>query len=867
MSSCASIARSSLPAPHRLADLDAELARRSFAEFVKQAWPIVEPAAALIWGPHMDALCDHLQAVAEGRIHNLLINIPPGHSKSLVVAVLWPAWIWARRPEWRGLFSSYAGDLAIRDSVKCRALVEDEWYRGSFMRGWELSSDQNVKSYFQNTRMGFRAALSVGGKTTGFRGDCIHGASRVSTEIGDVRVERLVEMNPLPKVWAFDHSTGEARLRRVEAFRVLPSRKTMRVATKAGRVLQCTHDHRIFNSDQGTYVSAGGLSPGVHLPVLRGPLVPPERPRDPVPRVLGGGPRVPGVSSALPAGGRGACQGDQAGRQAAPQLLENVCVQAGDNERRGAKCRSPDAGDVSVRRVRGRLPGEGARGEAQAAEVLLGGVRGEDAQIESAGHDLPDLRDDLPATFDAPGLLLKVVREHGSLDQDAGSREFALQDGHQLRRVVPPDAAAHPRQGRPQVRGLRCGGGTRAAGWRTDPDHAAGAPHQRRPVHERADEPDLPLQGVPPIPPQVGQDAVSVVEPEGEGRDTVYDLQVEGDHNFFAEGILVHNCVVVDDPLNAVDAHSKASRDAAIRWFDQAMGNRLNDLRKGVRVVIMQRLHQEDLSGHLLEAGGWEHLCLPSEFEPARRCSTGIGWKDWREKPGELLFPQLFPAEVVSAEKRRLGALGFAGQHQQRPSPAEGNLFRRSWWRRWHRVGEFVPEGVESRLLPEKFDDMLISVDCAFKDTSTSDFVAMGVWGRSGPDRFLVDQVRDRMGFSETVKALLGLIGKHPRARARLIEDKANGSAVVDVLRRRVPGMIAVNPEGGKESRAAAVSPEVESGNVFIPLHADWVSDFVEEHAAFPTGANDDQVDQTTQALLRFSRPRSGAAATEALAG
>ncbi len=496
MSSCDSTARSSLPAPHRLADIDAELARRSFKVFVQQAWPIVEPAAALIWGPHMDALCDHLQAVAEGRIHNLLINIPPGHSKSLVVAVLWPAWIWARRPEWRGLFSSYAGDLAIRDSVKCRALVEDEWYRGSFMRGWDLSSDQNVKSYFQNTRMGFRAALSVGGKTTGFRGDA----------------------------------------------------------------------------------------------------------------------------------------------------------------------------------------------------------------------------------------------------------------------------------------------------------------------------------------------------------------------------------VVVDDPLNAVDAHSKASRDAAIRWFDQAMGNRLNDLRKGVRVVIMQRLHQEDLSGHLLEAGGWDHLCLPSEFDPRRRCATNIGWKDWREQPGELLFPELFPADVVAAEKRRLGALGFAGQHQQRPSPAEGNLFRRSWWRRWHRAEEFVPEGVESRLLPEKFDDMLISVDCAFKDTSTSDFVAMGVWGRSGPDRFLLDQVRARMGFSETVKALLGLIGKHPRARARLIEDKANGSAVIDVLRRRVTGLIAVNPEGGKESRAAAVSPEVESGNVFIPLHADWVSDFVEEHASFPTGANDDQVDQTTQALLRFSRARSGAAATEALA-
>jgi predicted phage terminase large subunit-like protein len=480
-----------------LDEVRAERARRQFSVFVEDAWPIVEPAAPLIPGKHLDALTLHLQAVAEGSIRNLLINVPPGHSKSLVVSVLWPAWMWARRPAWRCLAASYAAELAIRDSVKCRSLIESDWYQGAFVRdAWALASDQNVKSFFQNTRMGFRVALSVGGKGTGFRGDAI----------------------------------------------------------------------------------------------------------------------------------------------------------------------------------------------------------------------------------------------------------------------------------------------------------------------------------------------------------------------------------LVDDPLNAIDAHSKAAREAVKTWWDQQMGNRLNDLKKGARVIIMQRLHEEDLSGHLLAGGGWEHLCLPTEFEPARRSATSIGWKDWREKAGELLFPALFPADVIAEEKRRLGSLGFAGQHQQRPSPADGNLFKRSWWRRWHRAGDFVPEGVESRLLPERFDEIVISVDAAFKETSDSDFVAIGVWGRLGPDKFLLDQVRDRMGFSDTVKAILGLIAKFPLARAKLIEDKANGSAVIEVLRKKIPGIIPVNPEGGKESRAAAVSPEVEAGNVFIPLGAPWVSDYVEEHAAFPNAAHDDQVDQTSQALLRFMRRRGGLSSLESLA-
>ncbi len=132
-----------------LRGIDGELAKREFREFVRLAWSQAEPAYPFLPNWHIDAIADHLQAVTEGQIQRLLINIPPGHAKSLMVSVLWPAWIWAREPKWRGIFCSYGAELAIRDSVRCRAVITSPWYRETFQPTWKLSGDQNVKSWFE----------------------------------------------------------------------------------------------------------------------------------------------------------------------------------------------------------------------------------------------------------------------------------------------------------------------------------------------------------------------------------------------------------------------------------------------------------------------------------------------------------------------------------------------------------------------------------------------------------------------------------------------------------------------------------------------------------------------------------------------
>src|SRR5258707_159400 len=145
--------------------------------------------------------------------------------------------------------------------------------------------------------------------------------------------------------------------------------------------------------------------------------------------------------------------------------------------------------------------------------------------------------------------------------------------------------------------------------------------------------------------------------------------------------------VIADDPLNVTDAHSKAARLEANRWWDQAMSQRLADPRVGTHLVVMQRLHEDDLTGHLIQQGGYDHLYLPSEFEPERTCITTLGRGDRRSKPSELLFPELYTPEVISEAKIRLGSTGFAGQHQQNPVPAQGEMFKRHWWRFYSKNG------------------------------------------------------------------------------------------------------------------------------------------------------------------------------------
>lgn len=444
---------------------------RSLAEFAKHCWHIVEPATPYKHGWHIDAICEHLEAVTSGDIRNLVINMPPRHMKSMLVSVFWPVWVWTTDPSARWLFSSYAQSLSIRDSLKCRRILESSWYR-SFWPHVKLVTDQNQKARFENTATGYRVSTSVGGAATG----------------------------------------------------------------EGGRYIVC------------------------------------------------------------------------------------------------------------------------------------------------------------------------------------------------------------------------------------------------------------------------------------------------------------------DDPHKVGDSDSQRVREQVLDWWSEEMSTRGNDPKTVAKVIVAQRVHEDDLCGHVLKQGGYEHLCLAAEFD-GHRSKTSLGWKDPRENDGDLLWEDRFGREELDELKQRLGSYAAAAQLQQRPAPAGGGLFQDSWWKFW---SDF----------PASMDEIIQSWDMSFKGGKGGSYVVCQVWGRIGGQFYLLDQLRKRMSFPETQSAFKEMYARWPNVSAILVEDKANGPAIIDSLKGQIPGIIAVTPEGSKISRASAVSAVIEAGDVFVPEPKDypWVMEFLQECGSFPVGPNDDMVDAMTQAIDRLKK-------------
>lgn len=310
--------------------------------------------------------------------------------------------------------------------------------------------------------------------------------------------------------------------------------------------------------------------------------------------------------------------------------------------------------------------------------------------------------------------------------------------------------------------------------------------------------------------------------------------------------------LVIDDPVKGrAEADSEIIRENCWDWWTNVARTRLAP---GAPVVlILTRWHEDDLAGRLIKAGGWEVVNIPAQAEN----NDPLG-----RPPGEYLESARgrTPDEWQAIE-RDVGPRVWAALYQGRPSPAEGSTFKRGWWR-YYRAPQWRQQPDGSMRISDEFDEVIASWDMTFKDTKGTDYVVGGIWARRGADAYLLDLVRDRMDFPTTCRAVAALAVKWPQAHAKLVEDKANGSAVIAQLRSVVAGLIPINPTESKQARAAAVSPFVESGNVYLPdpSLAPWVGAFVEEHAGFPNGSHDDQVDMTSQGLNRLLVNTSAAA-------
>lgn len=298
---------------------------------------------------------------------------------------------------------------------------------------------------------------------------------------------------------------------------------------------------------------------------------------------------------------------------------------------------------------------------------------------------------------------------------------------------------------------------------------------------------------------------------------------------------------IIDDPVkNAEEAASEVMREKIWEWYQSTLYTRLTP--DGRIIVVMTRWHEDDLVGRLLQKEQDEIKAGTHKGErwtvinfPALADGDDLLGR----KEGEPLWPEFgFDRDRLEQIKVDVGSRVFNALYQQRPSAAEGQLFKREWWKYYNVLPSMVRK--------------IISIDATFKDSDNSDFVSIQVWGKRAADMYLIDRVNARMDFVTTIQAIRNIVRKHPDAAMKLVEDKANGSAIISMLRREIGGIVPINPQGGKVARANAVSPYIESGNVYLPQNAPWVSDFVEQCASFPNGKHDDDVDAMTQALNRF---------------
>jgi predicted phage terminase large subunit-like protein len=307
------------------------------------------------------------------------------------------------------------------------------------------------------------------------------------------------------------------------------------------------------------------------------------------------------------------------------------------------------------------------------------------------------------------------------------------------------------------------------------------------------------------------------------------------------------NILIIDDPHNVKRADSETMREADLQQFDRTVRSRLDDQEAGAIVIVMQRLHENDLTGHVLqeEPGEWTHLKIPA-VATKRTVITFPKSGDIKVRNvGDVLLPSYQSKDRLRKLRKGMGSYGFAGQYQQEPADPAGGILKRKWWKRW-------------RELPARFDRMLISADLPFKDEEDSAYCCFQAWGSRGAERYLIDQMHDQMDFPTMVEAFQDFCNKHPKIWEKVIEDKANGPAMISTLKGKIGGLIPYTPDRSKVARARAVSPLIEAGNVWIPTVADWVGDFINECASFPKGALADRVDTMTQALLRFQMDPPG---------
>ena len=635
-------------------DLVRSVTRDSLYQFVREFWHTITQETPR-WNWHIEYLCGLLQQATilvergEPRPWDLLCNISPGTTKSTVFSIMWPAWVWTWFPRCQFIGASYSEDLARQLSVKTRDVVTSDLYRACFPEV-VLREDQNTKGHFANTKGGFRYCVGVNGMVTGMHGHCLPWGTRLVTDRGMLPIGEIVDNNLAVHIMTFDHTTNTTRWQPIENYQRRSGRDLCRVRFTDGTWLDLTDNHELFVPGKG-YVPAGQVVEGdtvyatweegvagqvlCHLPEgvpVRPGQVETDQDRQPV--LLGG--VLPGVAEVLETEVRGVREGHPSCRSDSPVLFDHLSVQ-GVTRRRTPAVRSSDCSGVQ-----GMWVGDNDHRD-------HGGTAGKPVLFQTVCRQTPFQED-------ARGDQLQLRSRDEQLSVPAGvSQEEDL--GSQAREAQVLSVLQNQRGEREGV---------------------GGPPRRLRQDQQQPEEPSghvqvLPFTDAPAVPPSpngIRKRTVSAVERAVRFSETVYNLQVAEDRNYFAEGVLVHNCICVDDPINPNQALSAAERKKVNHWCTATLPSRKVDKAAAFTAMVMQRVHEDDPSGVMAKRDKVFHVNLPARDTgkvnpPALKAFYQDG----------LMDPVRLSDEVLDDIRKEQGPVVLAGQYMQDPVPEGGALF------------------------------------------------------------------------------------------------------------------------------------------------------------------------------------------------
>jgi phage terminase large subunit-like protein len=820
------------------------LCEKSLSQFVRSAWHIIEPGTELIWNWHLDVICAYLMAFHHNELpdRRLIINIPPGTLKSILVSVMYPAWTWIERPEERFLTITNEQGLSIRDALRMKQIITSEWFQSKWAMG--LQKDQNEKTLYANDKRGFRQSQGISASNTGKRGSCVAGNTMVATQIGDIRIDELFNMINPPMVLSLNHKTGNIELKKILAKKKSFVNKTIGVSAIDGIILTCTPCHRIYTSNG--YKKAENINGGILSILQRANNVQAWESSE-VQKMRGNYTDMPDLQQRIQARWRGIRQGlEKESRKIRGVLLKEM--------------QSPKSQSRAIFQAL-RLLQKGIQGKKRKEEILLSKVQGfiTIADKNTSRQAVRGVRKYNGYLKLAEKVLLYGLQKLCSLGKDdrEGELTFSFNNGQGW--AFSQDEGVNKNSRHEYLYGLPCPA--------NDKKKITNSSHRLECREQSSRESNNSMRGMSYKAPQI-INCTATVTKSGTANDSrepvpVYDIQVDGNSNFFANGILVHNCIIVDDPIDAAQSYSDVIRQGVNDTWDRSLSSRLNDLQKSGILLIMQRVHERDLAGHLLKKvkSKWTVLSIPMRYEgePSYDAGKDIGRPDLsdpRTKKGELLFPAKFAERQVRSLEEDLGEFGVSAQLQQRPVPSGGGIIKAHWWRIW---ADDVP-------LP-KCDHVFLSWDTAFSeaDLKTSAYSVCTRWGvfwheqRQRYCLIILGRWMGRVGYDE-LRKIAKDFDKEFSPDAFLIEKKSTGISLIQDLKRALTCSVrSYTPGKGddKVNRAHSVSPMFESGQVYAP-NKKWATDKVSGNgvidyvASFPNGAppSADITDTVTQACI-----------------